>query len=387
MIQQDRLARTFADLVRIDSPSRQEGRMCQELRRIFEGMGAATVVDGAGEAVGGESGNLVVRFPGGVDGPPLMLNAHMDTVEPGRGIQPVLADGVFHSDGTTILGADDKSAIAILIESLRALQESGLPHTPVEVVVTVCEEIGLMGAKHLDFSLITARYGYALDTTDTRAIIVRAPTANRIEIELFGRDAHAGAAPENGINAIHLAAKALADLQIGRIDAETTCNIGTIQGGTATNIVPNRVLLKGEARSHDPAKLEAVTKTIVDRFETVVAAHRATSEDGLPRVEVRVEKDFPHTRIPEDHPVVVLAKRAAENLGREIVPRMTGGGADANIFFEKGIVTGVLGTGMRDMHTVRESIALTDMVYMAELVAEIVRLHSEQYLDKKNAES
>ncbi len=378
MINQDRLAETFMALVRTDSVSREEGRICSELKEILREMNAEVLTDTADLRTGSDTGNLIARFAGNRKVPPLMLNAHMDTVEPGRGIDPVFRDGMFTSRGDTILGADDKSAIAILLECLRTVQENDLPCGPVELVLTTCEEIGLLGAKHLDFSLITARYGYALDTPDTGGIITRAPGANRFTVKILGRAAHAGAAPENGINAISIASRAIAELELGRLDDETTCNIGTIAGGKAINIVPELVTVSGEVRSHDPDKLKQVTDTILAAFQKAADACPAAGEDNLPRIEIELDHDFTRTAIPEDHPVVRLAQQAAGNLGRKIIPQITGGGADANVFFEKGIVTGVLGTGMRDMHTTNESIALADMVHMAELVLEILRLHAGQ---------
>jgi len=340
-------------------------------------MGAETIVDDAGKNIGGSTGNLIARIKGNVKAPPLLLNAHMDTVEPGKGITAILKDGIFTSEGDTILGADDKSAIAILLETLQVLNENDLPYGPIELVLTVCEEIGLLGAKHLNLDLITAKYGYALDATDTEGIVTRAPSANRFEFKVHGKDAHAGAAPEKGINAILLASKAIAQLELGRIDHETTCNIGVIEGGKAINMVPNLATVKGEVRSHDPDKLNKITDKIVSSFNEVVKNYRTKStENNLPHLESKIEKDFSRTHVPDDHPVVKLAGKAAENLGREMVVKTSGGGADANIFFENGIVVGVLGTGMRDMHTVRESVALGDMVQSTELLLEIIRLHS-----------
>ncbi|MBU2621915.1 MAG: M20/M25/M40 family metallo-hydrolase [Proteobacteria bacterium] len=376
MINRERLIDTFRFLVGIDSVSRQEGDIAEELKKILESMGAETVFDGAGKMTGSNTGNLIAKFKGNKKVPPLLLNAHMDTVEPGRGVIPVLKDGVFTSDGTTILGADDKSAIAVLLEVMTVLKEKDMAFGPIEMVLTICEEIGLMGAKHLDMSLVTAKYGYALDSTDTEGIITRAPSANKIEFRVYGRDAHAGAAPEKGINAIWLASRAIAGLQLGRIDGETTCNIGIINGGIATNIVPNLVCVKGEVRSHDDEKLKKVTGAIVAAFEDSVRSYGNNSSDGLPKVDVIIEDDFFRTDIPEDHPVVALAQRAASNLGRKMITKTTGGGADANIFFTKGIITGVIGTGMRDMHTVRESVKVDDMVKTGELLLEIIRLHT-----------
>jgi tripeptide aminopeptidase len=377
MVNRERLAETFKILVEIDSISKEEGTISSEVKKMLEAMGAETVVDSAGDMIGSNTGNLIAKFKGNTQAPPLLLNAHMDTVEPGKGVTAVLKDGIFTSDGTTILGADDKSAIAILLETLKIIQENNLPYGPLELVLTVCEEIGLLGAKHLDFDLITAKYGYALDATDTEGIVTQAPSANRLEFKIHGKDAHAGAAPEKGINAISLASKAIAKLEIGRIDHETTCNIGIIEGGIAINIVPNLVTVKGEVRSHDEEKLKKVTNKIISSFKGVIENYNGISfDDGLPRLDIQIEKDFSRTSIPNDHPVVIFACKAAENLGRKMVAKTTGGGADANIFFEKGIATGVLGTGMRDMHTVRESVRLDDMVRTTELLLEIIKLHS-----------
>jgi tripeptide aminopeptidase len=377
MVNRDRLGETFKFLVEIDSISKEEATISSEIRKILESLGAETVIDSAGDKIGGNSGNLIAKFKGNKQAPPLLLNAHMDTVEPGKGITAVLKEGIFTSDGTTILGADDKSAIAIILETIKIIQENDLPYGPIEIVLTVCEEIGLLGAKHLDLSLIESEYGYALDATDTEGIVTRAPSANRLEFKIHGKDAHAGAAPEKGINAISLASKAIAKLEIGRIDHETTCNIGMIEGGMAINIVPNLVTVKGEARSHDEEKLSKITNEIVSSFKEVVEHYKeASSDDELPRLEVYVKNDFSRTFIPDEHPVVSLACKAAENLGRKMVAKTTGGGADANILFGKGIVTGVLGTGMRDMHTVREYVRLDDMVKTVELLLEIIRVHA-----------
>lgn len=377
MINKDRLSETFKYLVEIDSVSREEGKFAKQIKEILESMGAKTFVDNAGEKTGSDTGNLVAKFKGNVAVPPLLINAHMDTVEPGKGIKALFKNGIFTSDGSTILGADDKSSIAVILESLRVLKESELQHGPIDLVLTICEEIGLLGAKHFDSSLIDAKFGYALDATDVNGIIVRAPAANKFEFKIHGKDSHAGAAPEKGINAILLASKAIAGLEMGRIDVETTCNIGIIEGGIATNIVPNLVTVKGEVRSHDTDKLTKVTDNIVSSFKDVVeSSSKMDSKDNLPRLEISIENDFPRTDIPEDHPVVEMAVQAGKNLGRKIVCKASGGGADANIFFKTGIITGVLGTGMRNMHSVRENVELDSMVKATELLIEIIKLHA-----------
>ena len=385
MINHERLADNFKCLVEIDSVSGQEKRISEKISEILKSLGGEVFVDSAGDAIGGTTGNLVAKFKGCSDVEPMVLNAHMDTVEPGRGIRAQFKDGVFTSSGDTILGSDDKSAIAILIEVMRVLKEDNLKHGPLEIVLTVCEEIGLMGAKHFDFSWIESKFGYALDASDTEGIVIRAPVANRLEFKIHGKDAHAGAEPEKGINAISLAAKALADLEIGRIDEETTCNIGVIEGGKATNIVPDLVVVKGEVRSHSRDKLNQITEEMVFSFKTTVENYiknhgDSASNNNLPRLDVSVEQEFPNTHIPEDHQVVRLATKAAQNLGRRMKTKSTGGGADANIFFEKGIMTGVLGTGMKDIHSTRENIRLEDMVKTAELLLEVIRIHAEKEL-------
>lgn len=378
MLKGERLAATFRSLIAISSVSRCEGTLALHLKERFDQLGAETVFDGSAAFTGSDTGNLIARFAGTRNVPALLLSAHMDTVQPGEGIKALFKDGVFTSDGTTILGADDKSAIAVILEALSVLKEDRIAHGPIEVVLTTCEETGLAGARNLDLKLITAGYGYALDGSDTEGVIVRAPSANRFEIRLIGRDAHAGAHPEKGINAIHLAAKAMAGLTIGRIDQETTCNIGWIEGGIATNVVPPLVTLRGEARSHDEAKLERVTAGIVAAFERTVLEQRARAgADGLPRLEAQVRRSYSRTCIPEDHAVVTLARSAAAKLGRVIRAKISGGGSDANIFFEKGIPLGILGTGMREIHTVREYVRLEDMVRAAELVIEIIRQHAD----------
>jgi tripeptide aminopeptidase len=378
MLKEERLAAAFSSLVAISSASRREGALALELKSRLNGLGVESVFDASASATGSNTGNLIGRLTGTREVPALLLCAHMDTVQPGEGVKAVFKDGVFTSDGTTILGADDKSAIAVILEALSVLKEDRIPHGPIEVVLTTCEEVGLAGARNLDFSLLSAPFGYALDGSDTEGVIVQAPSANRFEIRLIGRDAHAGAHPEKGINAIHLAAKAMAGLTIGRIDQETTCNIGWIEGGIATNVVPPLVTLRGEARSHDEGKLDRVTTEIISAFEQSVAEERARSrQDDLPRIEAQVNRSYNRTRIPADHTVVTLARSAAAKLGRSMKAKVSGGGSDANIFFEKGIPLGILGTGMREIHTVREYVRLEDMIRATELLVEIIRLHSK----------
>lgn len=377
-ISSERLTETFKTLVEIDSVSKSELAVSKVIQKLLAPLDASFFIDDAGEKFGANTGNLIAKIHGDIQNQPVMFNAHMDTVEPGKGVTAVFKDGIFTSDGSTILGGDDKSAIAILIEVMRVLKENSIPHCPIELVFTISEEIGLLGAKHIDLSMITSKFGYALDSKNTDSIVTQAPAANRLEFKIHGKDAHAGAAPEKGINAISIAGKAIADLTLGRIDHETTCNIGIIQGGIATNIVPSLVTVKGEVRSHKKEKLDSVTSRIVNSFETAVGNTPPLPDDGgISKLDVSVEEDFPLFNIPDNHPVVVLAQKAAQNIERTLSPVQSGGGSDANIFCRNGITTTVLGTGMSDIHTVRESIRLEDMVDTAQLVLEIIKLHSQ----------
>jgi len=374
MINSQRLGQKFKDLVEIDSLSRQEKDVALALENILVKMGAIVCYDTAKEKVGGNCSNLVAKFKGSVDAEPVFLSGHMDTVGPGNGIKVQFEDGIFKSDGTTILGADDKSALAIILEVMDVILENKIDYPPVEIIFTVCEEIGLLGAKHFDYSLMDSKFGYILDSTDTKGIVTKAPGANKIMIKIFGKAAHAGAEPEKGINAILVASHAISGLKLGRIDEETTCNLGTINGGVATNIVPEFVEIHGEARSHDAEKLKTVTDNIVAAF--YAAAERFKNDSGLPRIEAIVENDFTPTNISEDHRTIKLAGKAARNLGTTLESKTTGGGADANVFFGKGIMAGVLGTGMTNVHTLNESVDIKDMEATARLVIEILKVHA-----------
>jgi tripeptide aminopeptidase len=374
MINSQRLAQMFEKLVAIDSLSRRELDVALEIEKILTAMGATVCYDNAKEQVKGNCSNLVAKFKGNVDADPIFLSGHMDTVGPGEGIKVQFKNGVFTSDGTTILGADDKSAIAIILEVMDVILENNLDYPPVEIIFTVCEEIGLLGAKYFDYSLMDSKFGYILDSTDTDGIVTRSPYANKIIVKIYGKAAHAGAEPENGVNAIGVASMAISGLKLGRIDKETTCNLGTIKGGVATNIVPEFVEIKGEVRSHNAEKLKAITANILDAFYT--AAKELQNDSDLPRIEAVVENDFPNTDIPEDHEAIKLAKKAAANLGVNLESKTIGGGADANVFFGKGIVAGVLGTGMTNVHTLNEFIDIKDMEDSAKLVLEILKVHA-----------
>ena len=261
LINQNRLKHLLIELIKIDSLSRRERNVALRLQREMESLGAEVWLDDAGEKVGGDTGNLIAHFRGTAPGaPPLLLSAHMDTVVPGEGIVPILEGNILRTDGRTVLGGDDKSGVAIICEVLRVVKEHQLPCSDIDVVFTICEEAGLIGAKCLDVSRLRARTGLVLDSDSVGFLFTKGPAANRMEFHIRGLEAHAGICPERGINAIKVAAEGIARMQLGRIDHETTANIGVIEGGMAVNIVPNSVVLRGDARSHSEEKLERQTR-------------------------------------------------------------------------------------------------------------------------------
>ncbi|MEJ2200339.1 MAG: M20/M25/M40 family metallo-hydrolase [Desulfuromonadaceae bacterium] len=376
MINQERLCTEFARQAAIASPSRREGEISRYLQARFRELGGEVVMDGAATPAGSESGNLIVRFPArNKTAEPFMLSVHMDTVEPAEGVRPVLKEGVFSSAGETILGADDKAGIAEIIEALEVVRERDIAHGPLEVVITICEEIGLVGAKLLDYSLIRSRRGLALDTNGVDRIIHRAPCANKLRFEIQGREAHAGIAPEKGLSAIAVAGRAIAGMRLGRIDEETTANLGTIHGGQATNIVPNRVVIEGEVRSHNEEKLVRQTEHMVNCF-LESARQTALELDGQREqasVQVEVIGDYPLMRVPEEAGIIQLVLQAGAALNRPIAVAAAGGGSDANIFNSHGIETVILGTGMDRVHSIDEQVTVADMVRVSELLVEIIR--------------
>jgi tripeptide aminopeptidase len=377
MIHRERLVGEFLGLARVGSVSKREGEVARLIRKELEAMGAIVDVDDAGERVGSDTGNLIGRIAGTVpDAAPLLLCAHMDTVAPGDHPQPVRSGYVIRTDGTTVLGGDDKAGIAAILEAVRAVQEHKVPHGPLELVFTICEEIGLVGAKHLDVGRLSARRGLVLDCDGVNELITRAPAANRLQVTLHGLEAHAGLCPEQGISAIRVAGEAIAVMRLGRVDAETTANIGLIQGGVATNIVPNRVTLRAEARSLDPAKLDAQSDHMVRCFEEAAGRHRVTVEgrEHVARVEARVERDYERMAVADDASIVRLVRDAAGRRGVSFRTRATGVGCDGNVFNARGIEVANLGCGMREIHTVHEWVDVRDMEATAGLLIESIRL-------------
>jgi len=367
MINKQRMLAEFFELVKIKCSTRDERQVADILKARLVALGMEVTEDNAGEKIGGNCGNVIAYKKGTVQGASaIMLSAHMDCVEPCGGIEPQLKDGIITSVGDTILGGDDKAGVTAILEALRIVNEQKIPHGPMQVLFTIAEEGGLNGAKVMDPALLKADFGYALDSGGAPGeIITMAPGQNSITAVVHGKKAHAGIAPEDGINSIVVAGKCLAEMKYGRIDFETTANIGVISGGVATNIVPDKVEVRCEARSRNIEKLAAQTNHMKETFERVATEHGA-------RAEVIVKKSYGPYVLADDAPVVALAVKATQSI--DLIPQIgaTGGGSDANFFNNYGVPTAVLGIGMSKVHTADEYIKEVDLYNSAELVIALI---------------
>jgi tripeptide aminopeptidase len=337
----------FLRLAATTSPSRRERAVADLVGEHLAAHGLTWREDDAAEAIGGDAGNLIVRVPGAGDGLPVAIAAHLDTVAVSGGIVPVVDGGVVRSAGDTILGADDKAAVAALLTLLCELAADP-PAGDVVGVFTVAEEIGLRGADALDVPALGCRAGFVFDTSGPVGdVVVRAPSQKLVTAAFTGVAAHAGIAPERGRSAVQAAARAVAALELGRLDDDTTANIGTIAGGTATNVVPEHCRFEGEVRAHDPARLAAVVGSMV------TSIHLAAAEVGVD-VDVTVDDSFVGYAFDRDDLPVALARDALARAGFAARLASSGGGSDVNVFNLKGLPAVNLSVGMEDVHSSRE---------------------------------
>ena len=365
MINKERLLSTFLDYVQIDSESTHEGAIAARVAEDLKAIGCQVYVDNSGEQTGSETGNLYCTLPGTAEGEPILFAAHMDTVVPGVGVKPIIEDGVIRSSGDTVLGGDDKSGVAAIVEVLRTIVEQNLPHPTIEALFTVCEEVGLRGSRNMDYSRITAKKAAVLDSSgDAGKIITAAPGQYKLSAAVIGRRAHAGVAPEEGISAVQVLCEAVANMKLLRIDEETTANIGTISAQYATNIVPERAELVGECRSRRDDKLEAQGRHMMDCLQAACDKFGATLEGGL-------TKAYSAYSYTEDDPFVQQLMAACRKAGLEPSLAASGGGSDANNMSAHGLKALVLGTGMAKVHTVQEEITVKNLEDTAALVLAI----------------
>ncbi|AFM41346.1 peptidase T-like protein [Desulfosporosinus acidiphilus SJ4] len=371
-----RLIAEFLELVKIDSPGRQERQIADLLKERLVQFGMEVYEDQAGKAIGGNCGNVFGYLRGNLpEAPVLLLSAHMDTVEPSQNIEPLQTEGIISSAGATILGADDKSGIVPILEALRVIKEQNIPHGDIQVVFSIAEEGGLNGSKNLDSTKLKANLGFVLDSSGAPGrIILEAPGQDRINVSIKGRASHAGIVPEEGINAIVAASKAIANVPCGRLDEETTANVGTIRGGLATNIVAENVEIACESRSRDLNKLEKLTEEICKIFQN-------SAEEMGASAEIKVQRLYSPFKLSQESQIAVLAANAAKAAGLTPEFIATGGGSDANNYNSYGVPSLVLSTGMGKIHTTDEYILEEDLVRTTQFVIEIIKAVSSQTKD------
>jgi len=352
----------FCELASISSPPGEERPVADRVVAYLTELGLEVDEDDCGPSISSTMGNLLCRLGPTVEGgTPVFLCAHLDTVPPSGPIEPVVEDGVVRNTAGTILGADDKSAVAVMLESARRIVQEDLPHAGLELVFTPKEEVGLIGVGAFDHTRLAAKLGYVYDqAAPIGEIILGAPSAVWIEATFHGRAAHAGMYPEEGRSAIAAAARAIADMRLGRIDDETTANVGVINGGTARNIVPEHCWFRAEARSHDEEKLADLVREMTETM-----AFAATLEEC--EVETTIDRSYRSYRFRKTDPVVRLAAAALERTGHAPTYALSGGGADANVFNERGLACLNLANGMTDIHTPNEHITVADLDTMVDV--------------------
>jgi tripeptide aminopeptidase len=356
----------FLELASIPSPSGEERATADRVQRYLRDCGLQPDEDDAGRRVGSTMGNLYAALEPTAEGEPLFLCAHLDTVPPTDAIEPVVEDGVVRNARPTILGADNKAAVAAMLEAARRVLAEGRPHAGIELLFTPKEEVGLLGAYAFDHTRLRAKIGYVFDqAAPIGDVILGAPAAQQLEITFHGRASHAGMYPEEGRSAIAAAARAIVEMQLGRVDEDSTANVGMIDGGTAANIVPEWCRLIAEARSHDDRKLAELVQAMQDAV--TFAAGVADCE-----VETQMQRSYRAYRFRRDDRAVALAAEALERCGVEPRYGLSGGAADANVFNERGLQCVNLANGMAEIHTPDEHIAVADLEAMVEVTLALV---------------
>jgi tripeptide aminopeptidase len=359
VINRDRIVQTFLKLVAIDSPSGDEDGIAAELEWRLNALGVESSQDAYGNVLGRRSGV----------GAAVLLSAHMDTVEPGRGIVPVWdGDDIIRSDGTTILGADNKAGCAVILEVIRSAIEDGVATRPIEVAISRGEEVGLKGAAHMDYSRLSAKVAIVIDSGGPPSSVQgAAPYSFGYTVEVHGKSAHAGLEPEKGVPAITIAAEAVLGLPQGRLDFETTGNVGRIQGGIVVNAVPDYCKVEGEMRSMEFEKVDGLVTRSKQHLDDVQSRHPDA------RIESRFSMGYPGYRLEPGDPAAALLFGVLREMGMTPDPHPVGGGTDGNIFRGHGISSVVIGRGGYNQHTKDEYLVVPEMLDCARVVEAIVR--------------
>ncbi len=366
MAEHSEIVRFFLELAALRSPPGEEREVADAVLRYLRGLGLEPDEDDAGAQIGSTMGNVYARLEPTAEGTPLFLCAHLDTVPPDGELRPVIEDGVVRNAGGTILGADNKAAVVAMLEAVRRVLAENRPHAGIELLFTPMEEVGLIGAAAFDASRLHAKLGYVYDqAAPIGEVILAAPWSQAMEVRFHGRAAHSGMFPEEGRSAIAAAAKAIADLRLGRIDEETTANVGLISGGTGGNIIPEWCTFQAEARCLDEQKLGLLVQEMLDAF-----SFAATAADC--EVETTLRKHYKGYRFKRDDDVVRLAADALTRCGYEPTYANSGGAADANVFNNSGLRCVNLANGMTDIHTPDERITVADLDAMVDVTLALV---------------
>jgi tripeptide aminopeptidase len=356
----------FCELARLPSPSGEERAVADRVLAYLGACGLRPVEDDSGPGIGSTAGNIHVALEPTGPGEPLFFCAHLDTVVATDAIDPVVADGVVRNARPTILGADNKSAVVAMLEATRRVLAENRPHAGIELVFTPKEEVGLIGAEAFDASRLAAHVGYVYDVAaPIGEVILGAPSGQRVEVSFHGRAAHAGIVPEEGRSAIAAAARAIAEMPLGRIDEETTANVGLISGGTAVNVVPEWCTLRAEARSHDEGKLADQVQAMQDAISFAAGIADCAAETTMERI-------YSSYRFRRDDLAVRLAADALARVGFEPSYTLSGGAADANVFNARGLSCVNLANGMAEIHTPDEHIAVSDLEAMVEVTLALI---------------
>ena len=354
-----RLIARFCRYVSCDSESKNEREFCELIEAELKDLGLNVTRDEVGEKCCSNGWNVYASLPG--EGEPILFSAHMDTVPPGVGIQPVVKGGAIYSSGDTVLGADDKAGIAAVMEALAIIKESGAAHRPIEVLFSVCEEVGLLGAKHADYSNIKSRQAVVLDSSVQGSIVNNAPARVELHAEITGRSAHAAIDPDKGINAVKAAAAAIALIPSGVVDGCTVMNVANFLAPGKSNIVPEKASFNIDLRSFDMARLE-------ERIQQIDSALKAACQEIGATYKLEADRQCGILFVPPESALIARLQEVYASLGVPSKIERTYGGADTTWIFFNGIDAVNIGTGMTDVHSTGEHISLADLETLTKVV-------------------
>ncbi len=375
-MENEKMFNDFLEMVKIPSPSKDEKEIYDYLIEKLENMGLEVKTDNASSKVGSNANNIYAVLEGDSEKDGIILSTHMDTVVPAKSQKPLIDGTLIKSDGESVLGGDDKAGIAIVLEIVRRIIDNNIPHGDVEVLVTISEEIGLLGAKYFDVDKFINNKALVFDMNGVDKIGYGSIGQKKYYLEIKGKSSHAAMEPEKGINSIKIAADIISDIETGQLDFETTSNIGIVEGGSETNIVPDYVKISGEIRSHDKNKIDYyINKVIETAWENIKNYEIEIDEKKIfPELDYEIEDCYRPFRLKKDSDLIKNLQKAGENLGRKQELIKNNGGNDGNIFNEKGIKSAVIGIGMQEVHSKNEKIDYKDMKKVVTLIVEYLNI-------------